>query len=79
MKFIKKVPEVEGWYWVRYHSPRCGLVDRPARLNFVDDARVLDIFQAGVYISGPSHGGNKFRNGGNPIQDLQFGDRIEEP
>ncbi len=82
MKWSKKTPTEEGWYWIKYRGKR-GTTMCPCQVT---------IFKSGLsgtavrtawndwFMEGPNHGGLGLKEGGGKLdKTIRFGPKIPEP
>jgi hypothetical protein len=74
----RKIPEVEGWYWVKYRAHR-RTIKCPAELTLFEDGTVgLRSALNTCWYAGPNHGGPALKHQAKIDRTLLFGDFIPE-
>lgn len=75
--WTKKIPEVDGWYWMKYKGKN-GMVKCPCQIIHIMDCVLANSARNDRFIAGPSHGGPELRYKGKIDKSIRFGDNIPE-
>jgi hypothetical protein len=79
IKWSKKTPTEEGWYWIKYGSGT-SFVKCPCRVVHVKEASLVYSALGPFFIEGPNHGGKGLKNGqGKRVNTIRFGPRLTTP
>jgi hypothetical protein len=83
MKWVKKTPTEEGWYWMKYKNKRGKYTVCPARVTILGypglQGTLVHSARNDTFVEGPNHGGAGLKCNGEPCPDVRFGHKIEEP
>jgi len=85
VKWIKKKPTEEGWYWIKYRNKRNKFSVCPAFVTLFNDGGThVHSAYNDTWVAGPNHGGPDLKGWDHHgkwgvDRSLRFGPRIEEP
>ena len=86
VKWVKKTPTEEGWYWIKYKNKHDAYTICPCQVTIFDgsgaDGLLVNIVRSArndTFMEGPNHGGWGLKYNGELCPDIRFGPKIEEP
>jgi len=80
VKWVREIPQSEGWYWMKYKNKRGGNTIVPAEvIRFKDGSVVVSSAKNDSFMAGPNHGGPELKYDGKVDKSIRFGPAIEMP
>lgn len=78
--WVKEIPAVEGWYWIKYRGKN-GVTKCPGEVfRFNDGGYLVRTANNCTFVGGPKHGGPEPKTAkGGVDKSVRFGPRIEAP
>jgi len=79
VKWVKKIPAEEGWYWIKYKNKRKRYTICPCLVTWIGKGVVVHTAGNDTFFAGPNHGGPELKYEGQVDKSVRFGPWIEAP